>query len=337
MAERVARILGYGVVNENVIIEKAAAFGVSQGELRKALDTPARWPKRRRRSACLQAIRAALLDEARSGGIVFWGEAPLLMNEAGPFLRVRVEAPDELRSALVDQRLKLGREEALDFLRARDEQRERWVWSIHGVSWQDPSLYDAVINAGSLGFEEAAISIAEMAPAVTADRSALATLALSNRARAVQALDRAGGRLPFITRGMQRLAAAPRGLLYASLATFLLGGVIFYSALMNWVASRIVDPLLLPESYSFLSVSGVVTDTACGAGLRTMQPPDGECVKLCVRSGGGDVKYALSDGEHLYILDDARKVEPFAGRKVAVEGLLDRQANRLAVDSIRAL
>ncbi len=336
VAERVAGILGCGVADDNVIIEKAAAFGLSHAELRKALDEPAGWPQARR-SACFEALRAALLEEISRGDAVYWGEAPLLLNEPGPFLRVRVEAPEESRTALVAKRLKLGREEALAFLRARDNQRERWVRDLHGVCWRDASLYDLLINAGHLGWEGAAVSVAAATATVVARPGALAELVAASRVRAVQELESVRSRSSFFGGGMGRIAAVARAARYGGLMTLLLGGVILYSSLMGRVASRILDPLLLPGNLTALSVSGVVTDTACGAGLRRMQPPDSECVKSCVRNGGGDVHYALWDGRRLYILDGDGRVEGFAGEQVAVEGVLDREANRLTVDCIGPL
>ena len=81
--------------------------------------------------------------------------------------------------------------------------------------------------------------------------------------------------------------------------------------------------------------TGVITDTMCGRNHAAMGvKPDEKCVRECVKSSGGKVKYALlSDGKVL-VLSDQQTPEKFAGKKVKVSGELFEKTGILKVDKI---
>ena len=80
---------------------------------------------------------------------------------------------------------------------------------------------------------------------------------------------------------------------------------------------------------------GVITDTMCGKDHAAMGvKPDAECVRQCVKSGGGRWKYALLSGGKLYLLSDQQTPERFAAMKVVVTGELFEKTGILRVDTI---
>ena len=82
------------------------------------------------------------------------------------------------------------------------------------------------------------------------------------------------------------------------------------------------------------SFTGTVTDTMCAGNHKSMNMgTDAQCVTECVK--GGD-KYALWDGNTVYVLSDQKAAAPFAAKKVTVRGTLDNSGKTIQVTSIAA-
>jgi cytidylate kinase len=158
LAECVAGHLGYRCVDRDVIVERAAAFGTSQEELREALDKPPTFLDRlkHKRYIYLALVQAALAEEVRGGSVVYHGHCGhLLLKGGGPVLRARVIAPLEHRITMAQERLKLSRHETVEYISKVDREREKWVRYLYGVDWGDPSLYDLVINLEFIDIQQA--------------------------------------------------------------------------------------------------------------------------------------------------------------------------------------
>ena len=88
--------------------------------------------------------------------MVYHGNAGHLMLKGAPaVLRIRIIAPIEMRLAMVQERLKLTGNEALDYIQKMDEGRKKWTQYLYGVNWEDPALYDLVVNLEHMDIEEA--------------------------------------------------------------------------------------------------------------------------------------------------------------------------------------
>lgn len=149
LAECLAGQLGYRCIDRDVIVERAAASGVSQEELRNALEKPPTLLERfqHRKYLYLTLIQAALTEEVRTGRVVYHGNAGhLLLKGGGPVFRLRIIAPLEFRIGMCQQRLKLNRNEAVAYIQRMDQDRRKWTHYLYGVDWGDPALYDLVIN-----------------------------------------------------------------------------------------------------------------------------------------------------------------------------------------------
>lgn len=149
LAECLSKTLDYRCVDREVIVERAAANGVSQEELRDALQKPPTFLERiqHKKYLYLVLIQAALIEEVRTGKAVYHGNAGHLLLKGGPhILRVRIIAPMEIRVNLAQQRLKLGRAEAVDYIERMDQDRRKWTQYLYGVDWSDPSNYDITLN-----------------------------------------------------------------------------------------------------------------------------------------------------------------------------------------------
>ncbi len=97
-----------------------------------------------------------LLAAGARGDIVIVGRAAGFLLPKETTVHIRVVAPIEDRIAYFAQWLRLGREEAIAEVAARDERRAKFLASVIGRNPADPTGYDAVVNTGRLGVEGAA-------------------------------------------------------------------------------------------------------------------------------------------------------------------------------------
>jgi cytidylate kinase len=139
--------------------------------------------------------RSELIRHAREGNLVYHGFAGhLLLPGVSHVLRVRIIADMEYRIRAAVRELGLTREEAAPLIRAQDEQSMKRALSLYGVRWNDPSLYDVVLNLDHIGTESAVhilLGIAGLDEFRPTDESrcAFENLALGSRVWAVLATD----------------------------------------------------------------------------------------------------------------------------------------------------
>jgi cytidylate kinase len=166
LAECLARRLGYRCIDRDVIVERAAAYGVSQDDIREALEKPPGFLDRfkHKRYLYLTLVQAALTQEVRTGRAIYHGLAGHLLLKGGqPILRTRIVAPMEFRIQMLRDRLKYSRNDAIAYIEKVDEDRRKWTRFLYGVDWDDPSLYDLVLNLEHIDMEEACRLIASIA------------------------------------------------------------------------------------------------------------------------------------------------------------------------------
>jgi cytidylate kinase len=163
LAECLANRLGYRCIDRDVIVAKAAAYGVSEQEINEALEKSPSFLERfnHKRYLYLALVQAALTEEVRNGRAVYHGLAGHLLLRGGrPILRTRIIAPLEMRIQMIRKRLKYDRNEAIACIEKVDQQRKRWTQFLYGVDWGDPALYDMVLNLEHIDIEEACRIIA---------------------------------------------------------------------------------------------------------------------------------------------------------------------------------
>jgi cytidylate kinase len=198
LAECLSLKLGYRAIDRDVIVERAAARGgVSERELRTALERP---PAQvgtldHRKYIYLALMQHALVEEVREGRVIYHGLLGHLLLKGGVgVLRLRVIAPMSYRIRSAMERLNFGRAEACAHIDRMDDDRRKWTRFLHGVDWEDPSLYDLVINLEHIRIDHAC----RLVTAITREsdfefspecRAAMADLALASRVRAELALN----------------------------------------------------------------------------------------------------------------------------------------------------
>jgi len=159
LAERLAGKLGYRCIDRDRIVQKATAWGVSQEELRTAIERPPSFlgQSQHAKYRYLAFIQAALTEEVRTGNVIYHGLAGHLLLSKGPqILRTRLIAPMEFRVECVQERLGYQRKEAIPYIEKMDDDRRKWTRFLYNLDWEDASLYDVVVNLAQLSLEEAA-------------------------------------------------------------------------------------------------------------------------------------------------------------------------------------
>jgi len=158
LAECIAAKLGYRCISREVLVETAKEFDVSEEKLLEAL-TKKPWLLERltrARDRYLAYIRATLLKEVKDENVVYHGLAGhLLLKDVPHVFRIKVIANIEFRVKNAMERNNLSREEALRYIQEVDEGRARWTRFIYDVDWNDPNLYDLVVNLDQIAIESA--------------------------------------------------------------------------------------------------------------------------------------------------------------------------------------
>jgi cytidylate kinase len=197
LAECVADRLGYRCIDRDVIVERAAAYGASPKDLLEALTKPPTFWDRftHKKYVYLSLIQAALAEEVLPGNAVYHGHAGhLLLRGVSHVIRTRIIVPIEFRVSIIQERLRLGREEGLAYIQKMDQDRQRWTHYLYGVDWADPSLYDMVVNLENMEPCEACEVIAACGglkcySETPESRAAMANLALASKVRATLVTD----------------------------------------------------------------------------------------------------------------------------------------------------
>jgi cytidylate kinase len=167
VAERLAGTIGCEAVSrEDVLSEASRDYGVSEKELSKTLNgAPPFWQQvPGKRLAYVKCVTAAILAHVKDGNLVYHGIAGhLLLSTIPQVLRVRVIADMQYRIKAIMDESGLDQEEAVTHIQRVDRDRGRWARLVYGVEWEDPSLYDLILNLGKVSAESACNTILEMA------------------------------------------------------------------------------------------------------------------------------------------------------------------------------
>ncbi len=205
LAESLGAELGYRCLSREAVAEKAAARGVSQEQLLDALSKPPGFLERFRhtRYQFIAIFQATLAEEVKRGKIVYHCNAGhLMLQGVSPLLKVRVIAPLEKRVAMIQERLEVSPSEAVAYIRKVDEDRRNWTRYLYGVNWEDPALYDVVVNLGAMSIPEACRIVATAARQKCFEllgdwQTQLEDLAIGSRVRASLATNAATAHLEF--------------------------------------------------------------------------------------------------------------------------------------------
>jgi cytidylate kinase len=198
LAKHVADRLGYRCLSREVNLEAAAErYRVPTEELTAAMDRPPRFWDRvlGERAVYLTIVRATLCEHAQGGKMVYHGYlGHLLLPGISHVIAVRVIANMEFRTQTLIQQQNLELPDALARIKKVDKERREWTRFLFDVDWDDPSLFDLVLNLSRMSLVTACETIAQLTERAefqptAVSMKALQDLTLQSRVSAALATD----------------------------------------------------------------------------------------------------------------------------------------------------
>lgn len=193
VAARLARRLGWPLVDHEIIVGVAGALGETEAQAEALDEHPAgflarmlgsmvyvpSWEgcqppltaeeaQRRYQTALHQVIRAAV---AAGPAVIVGRGAQAILAGRRDVLHARIVAPPALRVAYVERREGLAPAAARARVQHKDRDRTRYLESVEHVRPDDPLLYDLTLNTGVLTLDDA-VDLIALALARKADRLA---------------------------------------------------------------------------------------------------------------------------------------------------------------------
>jgi cytidylate kinase len=166
LAETVARKLDYNCVSREQIIKSAAEFGIPERTLTNVLvKAPTFWDRYKDiKRRYLALAKYSVLEEAIRHNIVYHGHAGhYLFPEHYWTLKVKLTAAREYRIEQIMIKQNLSRDEAIQYIFDIDNTRKKWSEFLHGIDWDDPSLYDLVLNIQVMDIDTASDAVVALA------------------------------------------------------------------------------------------------------------------------------------------------------------------------------
>jgi len=153
VAQTAADLLGYRLVWRDLINQAARIAGSPEAALAAIDDLGLLGicPSPEACQAYRQAVQQIMQELANQGNVVIIGRAGQMILGGWPeVLHVRVIAPRPLRIERVAERQEISLECALAQIEASDRRRRSYLKRFYNVQWDDPNLYDLVINTAHL-------------------------------------------------------------------------------------------------------------------------------------------------------------------------------------------
>lgn len=165
IGHELARNLSCEFVDREIILQAAERFGEGVMELEHATEEkPTLWERfTETRRRYLTYVEAIVWELAARDNVVLSGRgAPIVLQKVRHALRVRISGSEGLRAKRVEHRQGLTPAAAADLVRQSDRDRASRVKFLYHVDWDDPLLYDLVLNTDRLAVTEAARLIQEV-------------------------------------------------------------------------------------------------------------------------------------------------------------------------------
>lgn len=171
IAERVARRLGWELIDRNLIDQVAEKFHLDRNAAQRLQERGSWWLERIARAVWLDTggttvdvvdaenvhefTRSAILEASYRGNSVIVGRGgQCVLRNRPDVLHVFVFAPLEYRMERL-RRQYTNEKEMLQAMARVDEERAAYIREFHEAEWKDPALYHLWIN-GRIGIEAAA-------------------------------------------------------------------------------------------------------------------------------------------------------------------------------------
>jgi cytidylate kinase len=160
-----ATALGWEFADREIITKAAESFGEGVSDLKHATEEkPTLWDRfRQSQQRYATYVEAIVLEMAARDNIVLVGRASTaILRDVRHALRARVIAAEDVRARRIEQQLGLTPEAALESVRQADNDLSARVRYLYHLDWNEPSLYDVVLNTERLSVGRAVAVLREM-------------------------------------------------------------------------------------------------------------------------------------------------------------------------------
>ena len=153
IAQRAAEILQFDFIDKEKIGKALASYGFPELEVEKFDEKkPPLWDSLQiQRRKFLHFIQAVIYDFAQSGRVIIVGRGgQVLLKDLPGVLHMRIIAPFEVRIRRFMEQSGQDEKQAARILRRSDRDSAGFLRSFFDVDWDDPALYDLMINTQKL-------------------------------------------------------------------------------------------------------------------------------------------------------------------------------------------
>ncbi len=164
IAQAIASRFNYQYVDKETIGIALADSGLEKAEIEKLDEKkPSFWDSWAiDRNKFFHHIKMLIYDFAQKNNAVIVGRGgQVLLKDLPGVLHVRVIAPFDVRMRRIMEQQGLDEKHAFRLLRRSDEDSAGFIQSFFKVDWEDPSLYDLVINTQKISVDTAVMMTLE--------------------------------------------------------------------------------------------------------------------------------------------------------------------------------
>lgn len=164
IGREVGRTLGYEFSDREIILRAANWFGQEVMELEHVTEEkPSLWERfSETAQRYITYVHAIIWEAAARDSMILSGRGAAFVLRAVPHaLRVRITAPERIRAKRVEHQQGLTSKAAAHVVLQSDQKRAARIKFLYQVNWEDPCLYDLVLNTERLEVKEAARLIQE--------------------------------------------------------------------------------------------------------------------------------------------------------------------------------
>lgn len=164
IGHELGRVLAYEFADREIIAKAAERFGEGVMELAHVTEEkPTLWERlATTKHHYLASVEAIIFEMAARDNVILSGRgATILLSKIPYVLRVRITAPEPVRVERVAHQEGITRDAATDLVRQTDRERAARIRFLYHMDWEDPLLYDLVLNTERLTAQKAAKLIQE--------------------------------------------------------------------------------------------------------------------------------------------------------------------------------
>jgi len=193
LAQILAERLQYEYVDKEKIGKALATYGLPEPEVEKFDEKkPPFWDSWQvQRKKFLHFLEAVIYDFAQRGNVVIVGRGgQVLLKDLPGVLHLRIFAPFEMRVRRFLAEKGGDEKQIARFLRRDDRDSEGFIHTFFDMNWDDPALYDIVLNTQKISVDTAVAMVLqiaqsrEMREGEEPSRERLANMALAQKVEA---------------------------------------------------------------------------------------------------------------------------------------------------------